>query len=100
MRVNVRKLILICGTLAFLWVVVSYSSTFVPSYNPRNRILELEAKITRLEHKMQDQLSDGYKLLEKARKHFEKTEEKHVEDSDKDSQSILNEEAMKCKYFL
>ncbi|CAH0717158.1 unnamed protein product, partial [Brenthis ino] len=97
MRVNVRKLIIICGTLAFLWVVVSYSSTFVPSYNPKNSISELEAEINRLEHKMQNQLSDSYKLLEKVRKHLKKTENKHVEDSDKDSQSILNEEATQYK---
>lgn len=99
MRINIRKLIIICGTLVLLWVVVSYSSLFVPTYKPRNTISILEGEINRLENKMQDQLSESYKLLEKVKMHLKKTEETHEKDNEKDAQVILNEiEIMQSKY--
>lgn len=103
MRVNIRKLIIICGTLVLLWVVVSYSSIIVPTYKPRSSISILEGEINRLENKMQDQLSESNKLLEKVRMHLKKTEETHEKDSDKDAQMILNEIDIiqsKCLFYV
>ncbi|CAH2084029.1 unnamed protein product [Euphydryas editha] len=79
MRVNLRKFIIFFGCFILLWVVVSYSSSYVPVYKSRNSITELEVEIDRLQNRMQSQLSDTYDLLQKVKKHLKKTEEKITE---------------------
>lgn len=76
MRVNLRKFLIFFGCFILLWVVVSFSSSYVPVYKSRNSVTELEVEIDRLQSKMQSQLSDTYDLLQRVKSHLKKTEEK------------------------
>ncbi|OWR43950.1 acetylglucosaminyltransferase, partial [Danaus plexippus plexippus] len=78
MRVNLRKIILISGGFILLWLVVSYSSFFVPVSKKRGNIEKIETELDNLQNKMLDQLSDSYKLLDKVKQHLRKTDHQEI----------------------
>ncbi|XP_032525350.2 alpha-1,3-mannosyl-glycoprotein 2-beta-N-acetylglucosaminyltransferase [Danaus plexippus] len=78
MRVNLRKIILISGGFILLWLVVSYSSFFVPVSKKRGNIDKIETELDNLQNKMLDQLSDSYKLLDKVKQHLRKTDHQEI----------------------
>ncbi|XP_072937614.1 alpha-1,3-mannosyl-glycoprotein 2-beta-N-acetylglucosaminyltransferase [Epargyreus clarus] len=85
MRMNLRKLTLICGVLVLLWLVVSYSSLLQISKNigNKNNVQELENKLEKLQYKMAEELTDSNKLLEKVKQQLKNSEEK--------SQQVFND---------
>ncbi|XP_050359064.1 alpha-1,3-mannosyl-glycoprotein 2-beta-N-acetylglucosaminyltransferase [Nymphalis io] len=89
MRVNLRKFIIFSGSFLLLWFVVSYSSSYGPIYKPRSSVSDIEMEIDRLQHKMQNQLTDSYSLLQKVRLHLKKSEER--KDGSVNSQPAWNE---------
>lgn len=87
MRLNFRKVFLIGAAVAFLWIIVTYSSMIeVPRATPvKNNVVEIENRIDKLQQQMDEQISDSSMLLETVKKHLKKTDSNgaNSEDSEK-----------------
>ncbi|XP_039747759.1 alpha-1,3-mannosyl-glycoprotein 2-beta-N-acetylglucosaminyltransferase [Pararge aegeria] len=91
MRLNIRKFIFAIGIFVVLWLIISYSSIFVPEDKSKNSASRMEVELDKLQNKMRDQLSDSYKLLEKVKSRLKKTEEKSIEDIARESFKAEND---------
>lgn len=69
---NLRKVFIIGGVVAFLWLIVTYSSLIeVPRVAPvTNNVLEMESRIEKLQRQVSEQVADSSKLLETVKKHL------------------------------
>ncbi|XP_045782597.1 alpha-1,3-mannosyl-glycoprotein 2-beta-N-acetylglucosaminyltransferase isoform X2 [Maniola jurtina] len=91
MRLNIRKFIFVGGIFVVIWLLISYSSMFVPVVKSKNSASEMELELDKLQNKMKDQLSDSYKLLEKVKSHLKFSEEKNIQEKAKESLNSENE---------
>lgn len=82
MRVNFRKVFLVGVVVAFLWLLVTYSSIIeMPKTSPvNNNVVEIESRIDKLQQQMKDQISDSSKLLKKVQKRLKKVNSANKED--------------------
>lgn len=76
MRVNLRKLFLIASVAAILWFIVSYMSTLESPKPLRkvNKVVMLEETLNILGERMEMQLKESNKLLDRVKLHLKKTE--------------------------
>lgn len=76
MRVNLRKLLLYGSAAAILWLIVTFCSTLD---SPRqvtkvNKVAQLENTLSLLQNRVDMQLEDSNKLLDRVKQHLKKTE--------------------------
>ncbi|XP_034838495.1 alpha-1,3-mannosyl-glycoprotein 2-beta-N-acetylglucosaminyltransferase [Maniola hyperantus] len=90
MRLNIRKFIFVGGIFVVVWLLISYSSMFVPVVKSKTAS-EMELELDKLQNKMRDQLSDSYKLLEKVKSRLKISEEKNIQENAKESLYSENE---------
>lgn len=70
MRLYLRKILILCVVLVFLWFVVSLVDE-MPVRKTSNKYADrLESKIMALEHRLDNQLVESGKLLERVRDHL------------------------------
>lgn len=76
MRVNLRKLFLISTIAAILWLIVSYMSTLESPKPVKkvNKVVVLENTLNLLERRVDMQLKESNKLLDRVKLHLKKTE--------------------------
>lgn len=76
MRVNLRKIFLIGSVAAILWLIVSYMSTLESPKPVRkvNKVVVLEETLNILGERMDMQLKESNKLLDRVKLHLKKTE--------------------------
>ncbi|XP_026756104.2 alpha-1,3-mannosyl-glycoprotein 2-beta-N-acetylglucosaminyltransferase [Galleria mellonella] len=89
MRVNIKKLLIICAVLVLLWFIVSHSSIIeLPkTVSNKHSLLDIENKIDHLQEQMDSQLSESRILLDKVKEHLKKV---RVNDGVKDSSNEGN----------
>nr|XP_049698968.1 alpha-1,3-mannosyl-glycoprotein 2-beta-N-acetylglucosaminyltransferase isoform X1 [Helicoverpa armigera] len=70
MRLNIKKLTIFVGCLVFLWILISYASVIeVPKTSSyKNAAVDIENRIIRLQQKMDEQIAESNRLLEKVKK--------------------------------
>lgn len=76
MRVNLRKLFLIGSFAAILWIIVSYISTLESPEPVKkfNKVVMIENTLNLLEERVDMQLKESNKLLDRVKQHLKKTE--------------------------
>ncbi|XP_073964969.1 alpha-1,3-mannosyl-glycoprotein 2-beta-N-acetylglucosaminyltransferase [Choristoneura fumiferana] len=70
MRLYLRKILILCVVLVFLWFVVSLVDEFPVKKTSNKYADQLESKIMQLERKLDNQLVESGKLLERVKDHL------------------------------